>query len=136
MMISRLVLAVGALALLAGLANAKEWTKVTLATDSDYMPYVKLTPDGKSVKEGLEVDLAADLCKRMKVECTWVVQEKDLIPALTAGKYDAILATMNIAKNAGVVYSVPYTTMRATFAVPKSGSLADLPDTGKRVVLD
>src|SRR5712692_3733181 len=96
-MISRLVLAVGTLAwLLAGSANSKEWTKVTFATDSDFVPYVKLTPDGKSVKEGLEVDLAADLCKRMKVECAWVIQEKDLVQALTAGKYDAILSTMNI----------------------------------------
>src|SRR5215471_2994305 len=140
MTISRLLLAAGAtLGWLLTAANpaaeAKEWTKITIATDGDFPPYMTIKPDGN--KEGLEPDLAADLCKRMKLECTWVLQEKDLIPELTAGRYDAIMATMLITtKDKGVVYSVPYTVVRATFAVPKSGSLADLPDTGKRVVLD
>jgi octopine/nopaline transport system substrate-binding protein len=140
MAISRPVLAVGAalawlLAAADSPAEAKEWTKITMATEGDYQPYMMTAPDGK--KEGLEVDLAADLCKRMKLECTWVVQENDIVPDLTVGKYDAIMSAMLITtKDKRVVYSVPYTVIRATFAVPKSGSLAELPDTGKCVSLD
>jgi octopine/nopaline transport system substrate-binding protein len=140
MPISRRALAAGAtlawLLAAGGLAaHAKERSKITIATGGNFPPYMTIAPDGK--KEGLEADLAADLCKRMKLECTWVVQENDIIPGLTAGKYDAIIATMVITtKDKGVVYSVPYTVMRATFAVQKGGLLADLPDTGKRVLLD
>jgi octopine/nopaline transport system substrate-binding protein len=140
MAISRLLLAAGAtlawlIAAAGSVAEAKEWTKITIATEGDFPPYMKITPDGR--KEGLEVDLAADLCKRMKLECTWVVQEKDVVSGLTAGKYDTIMSTMLITtKDKGVVFSVPYTVIRATFAVTKSGLLADLPDTGKRVSLD
>jgi octopine/nopaline transport system substrate-binding protein len=44
------------------------------------------------------------------------------------------MATMSITtSDKGIVYSIPYTVQRATFAVLKSGDLAD---TGKRVVLD
>lgn len=139
MAISRLFLAAGAtlawlIAAVGSVAEAKEWTKITIATAGDFVPYMKIMSDGN--KEGLEVDLAADLCKRMKLECTWVVQKKDIVAGLTSGKYDAIMSTMLITtKDKGVVYSIPYTVARATFAVSKSGPLANLPDTGKRVAL-
>jgi octopine/nopaline transport system substrate-binding protein len=99
MAVSRLLLAAGAtlgwlLTAASTAAEAKEWTKITIATEGTLAPYMTITPDGK--KEGLEVDLAADICKRMKVECTWVVQEKDVVSGLTSGKYDAIMSRMFI----------------------------------------
>jgi octopine/nopaline transport system substrate-binding protein len=91
-------------------------------------------PDGTLA--GFEIDMAKDLCIRMKVECKIVAQDWDgIIPGLNAGKYDAIIAGMSITpKRAEVIaFSVPYTSSPATFEVPKS--MADLPLTGERVNL-
>jgi octopine/nopaline transport system substrate-binding protein len=118
-------------------AQSKEWSKVAIATEGDFVPYMKIAPDG--TKQGFEVDLAADLCKRMQLDCTWVVEKNDdaLMPELLSGKYDAVIAALPINKrDKGIVYSVPYAVVRATFMVLKSGPLADLPDTGQRVILD
>ena len=86
--------AVGILVAIGG-AEAKEWKSVTIATEGAYEPWNYVLPDGKLA--GFEVDLAHDLCDRMKVTCTVVQNEWDgMIPALTAGKFDAIMAGMNI----------------------------------------
>ena len=58
---------------------------------------VWLAEDASGALVGFEVDLAADLCKRMKAQCEVVAQAWDgIIPALQAGKYDAIMAGMSI----------------------------------------
>ena len=124
------VLALG----LAPQAHAKEWKKLTIATEGAFPPYNMVQPDGKLA--GFEIDLAKDLCARMKVECTMVAQNWDgIIPGLNAGKYDAIMAAMSITpKRAEVIaFSVPYVASPATFEVPKA--MADLPDTGMHVSL-
>ena len=79
----------------AGPAAAKDWTKVTIATEGAYEPWNFVQPDGKLA--GFEIDLAHDLCSQMKVECTVVQNDWDgMIPALNAGKFDAIMAGMSI----------------------------------------
>ena len=133
------VAAVMALAatLAAPLAQAKEWKKVVIATEGAYMPYNGHAPDGKLI--GFEIDLAKDLCARMKVTCEVIAQDwNGIIPGLTAGKYDAIMAGMSItAKRKEVIdFSRAYVNSPSTFAVPKSGALAALPDTGVRISLD
>ena len=50
---------------LAGTGQAKDWTKVTIATEGAYEPWNLVQPDGKLA--GFEVDLANELCKRMKL---------------------------------------------------------------------
>ena len=56
---------------------------------------MRLTADGKLV--GFDVDIAKALCAEMKMECTFVTQDWDgIIPALQAGKFDAIIASMSI----------------------------------------
>ncbi len=116
-------------------AMAKDWTKLVIATEGAFPPYNMTTPDGKLV--GFEIDMAHDLCARMKVECTIVAQDWDgIIPGLNAGKYDAIIAGMSITpKRREVIdFSVPYVSSPATFEVPKS--MADLPMLGERINLD
>jgi octopine/nopaline transport system substrate-binding protein len=88
-----LAAAVG-LALAAGGASAQA-RKIKIATEGAYAPWNFTNAAGKL--EGFEIDLAADLCKRAGYECEVVAQDWDgIIPSLTAKKYDAIMAGMNI----------------------------------------
>jgi octopine/nopaline transport system substrate-binding protein len=136
MRLSRLLPALAAAALaLAPAAQAKDWSKITIATEGAFMPYNGHDASGKLV--GYEIDLAADLCARMKVTCTVVAQDWDgIIPGLNAGKYDAIMAAMSITpKRLEVIdFSRPYSQAPSTFAVPKDSPLAKMPAT--RVSLD
>ena len=115
-----------------GRAEAKDWTKVTIATEGAYEPWNYVLPDGKLA--GFEVDLAHELCTRMKVECSVVQNDWDgMIPALTAGKFDGIMAGMNITpKRLEVIaFSNAYAAGPAGFMVPKTSDLAKLPGTGE-----
>jgi octopine/nopaline transport system substrate-binding protein len=69
--------------------------KITIATEGAYAPWNFTTADGNP--DGMEVELARNLCERMKVECTIITQDWDgLIPALMVGKFDVIMASMFI----------------------------------------
>lgn len=78
----------------AAMAQQKEWKEIRIGTEGAYPPYNNL--NAKKELEGFEIDYANILCERMKVKCTWVVQDWDgIIPALLANKYDVIIAGMN-----------------------------------------
>ena len=118
-------------------AVAKEWTNVVIATEGAYPPYNFHGPDGKLI--GFEIDLASDVCRRAKLTCTFVAQDWDgIIPALTAGKFDAIMSGMSITpKRLEVIsFSAPYSNSPTTFATTKGSGLDGLPLTGRRVSLD
>ena len=118
-------------------AQAKTWTHVTIATEGAFPPYNMHAPDGKLI--GYEIDLAADLCKRVKLTCEFVSQDWDgIIPGLQAGKFDAIMSGMSITpKRLEVIdFSLPYANSPTTLAVMKGDPLASLPGTGQRVSLD
>ena len=100
-------------------------TAVTIATEGAYAPWNFTGPDGKAA--GFEIDLAHDLCDRMKIKCSIVIQDWDgLIPGLTAGKFDVIMASMFITdKRLQVInFSRPYAIDPSTFAVSKTSPLA------------
>lgn len=120
-----------ALATLAGAAAAQTKT-ITIASEGAYAPWNILKPDGKL--DGYEIDLAADLCKRMKVECKLVATDWDgMIPALQAGKFDAIMAGMNVTdkRKETIAFSEAYGATPNGFMVLKNGPLANLPGTGE-----
>ncbi|MCW4113357.1 transporter substrate-binding domain-containing protein [Aurantimonas sp. MSK8Z-1] len=124
--------ALTATSLLAGVAEAKDWQTVKLGTEGAFPPWNATKADG--TLEGFEIDLAADLCKRMEVKCEWVVQSWDgIIPALQAGKFDAIMSGMSAtAKREEVIaFSDPYGSTGQTFAVLKDSDLAKLPLSGE-----
>ncbi|MBZ6078338.1 lysine/arginine/ornithine ABC transporter substrate-binding protein [Microvirga puerhi] len=117
-------------ALAMGGAMAQEKT-VKIATEGAYAPWNFTGAGGKL--EGFEIDLANDLCARMKVKCEIVAQDWDgIIPALNAKKYDAIMAGMSITDERKKVidFAGPYANSPNGFLVPKDSPLAKMPGTG------
>lgn len=115
-----------ATALVAGPALAKDWTEVRIGTEGEYPPFNTLTSDGKL--EGFDIDIAKALCAEMKVTCTFVTQDwEGMIPALEAGKYDAIIASMSITdeRKQQVDFTQKYYSTPPALVVPKDSDLSE-----------
>ncbi len=122
------------LAVGAASAQGKKWETVKIATEGAYAPWNFTGPNGKL--DGFEIELANEICARAKVKCEVVAQDWDgIIPALQAGKYDAIMAGMNITdKRVEVInFTQPYAATPHGWGVMKDSPLAKLPGTGTTV---
>ncbi|MEC5319094.1 transporter substrate-binding domain-containing protein [Brenneria populi subsp. brevivirga] len=118
-------------------AAEKKWTTVRLATEGAFYPYNFTKPDG--TLDGFEIDLYKVLCDNMQVKCEIMVQPfTSTIPALNAGKFDAIISGMSATpKRREVIdFTQPYSQSGQTFATLKSSPLVkEMPDMGKRFSL-
>ena len=97
---------------------------LTIASEGARPPYNYFDGDRLA---GFEIDLGADLCRRLAVSCTFVAQDwDDMIPGLLAHRYDAIMAAMEItdARDKQIAFSMPYVRMPSAFLVRKDTSLA------------
>ena len=92
----RIILATGAVALMAGMAFADGHAKtIRMGTEGAYPPYNFLNDDGEV--DGYEREIGDEMCKRAELTCEWVTNEWDsIIPNLTSGNYDTIIAGMSI----------------------------------------
>jgi octopine/nopaline transport system substrate-binding protein len=126
------LLALAALPLMAGIAMAEGMpAKITIATEGAYPPWNYTNADGTLA--GYEIELIDVLCARMKMECEVVSQEwNGIIPGLTAGKYDAIIASMGVTeeRKAVVAFSAPYARAPNGFLTTGENVLKDLPGAG------
>lgn len=112
--------------LIAGSAAAQDWSTIRIATEGAYAPWNFTTSDGQLA--GFEIDLAEDLCARMEAECEIIQQAWDgIIPALQAGRYDAIMAGMSItdARKEVISFSRAYVVTPGRFVVTRDSPFAD-----------
>lgn len=129
----RLILAIATLPLLAGTASSQSLPDhVTIATEGAYAPWNYTNADGTLA--GYEIELTKLLCERMKVKCDIVPQEwSGIIPGLTVGKYNAIIASMGVTEERKkvVAFSKPYAKAPNGFLTSSDNPMKDLPDAGK-----
>lgn len=116
-----------------GHAMAQDQQEIRIATEGAYAPW-NFTEGGKLA--GFDIDLVNNLCARMKATCTIEAQNFDgLIPSLTAGKFDAIVAAMNSTpKRREVIdFSRPYAVEPVGLVAAKDSSVASAANTGKKI---
>ncbi len=90
-----LILTTAAVALTAGMAMADGHSVVRMGTEGAYAPWNFINDAGEV--DGFERELGDELCARAELTCEWVTNEWDsIIPNLTSGNYDTIIAGMSI----------------------------------------
>ena len=101
---------------------------LVILTEGDYPPFNYRNGAGELT--GFDVDLAHALCERMEAQCRFETKAwNDLLPALTSGKGDVVMASMLIPSppragpphDAGVVFTGAYYSTPGHFAALKSG---------------
>ena len=91
-----------------------------IGVEGNYPPFTKTEADGSVT--GFEIDLARDLCSRMRARCELVKTEfDDLIPKLNNGQLDAVIASLTITEKrqkevdfSDSYYNVPSAWIAAT----------------------
>lgn len=124
-----LAMTAAAVALTMGAAGAEDMMKLKIGTEGAYPPFNNLEADGSLV--GFDIDIANALCAEMKADCEFVTQDWDgIIPALQAGKFDAIIASMSITdeRKEKVDFSAKYYNTPPAIAVPKDSDIAEATD--------
>ncbi len=118
-------IAAAALVIAIGSASAQDRLKIKIATEGAYPPFNTIGADGKL--SGFDVDIAEALCAKMEADCELVTQDWDgMIPALQAGKFDAIIASMSITeeRKKQIAFTNKYYTTPLSLVAPKDSALA------------
>jgi len=129
----RMLLTLALTPLFVGAAIAQDLPDhITVATEGAYPPWNFSNADGSL--GGYEIELTKALCERMKIKCDLIAQEwNGIIPGLTVGKYDAIIASMGVTEERKKVigFSKPYARAPNGFLTSGDNALKDLPDPGQ-----
>lgn len=111
------------LVLSAGMAHAE---KIRIGTEGAYAPFNFVSESG--AVEGFDIDIVNAICAEMQVECEWSTHDwGGIIPALNAGKFDVMAASMAIteARMEKVNFSNPYYFNTMRFAALKELGLTE-----------
>jgi len=101
---------------------------LAIGVEGAYPPFSWTTDSGAVA--GFDIDIAHALCARMGATCTMVATEWDaIIPALEAGRCDAIIASMAIteARRQRVDFSARYQRTPIRFVAPAEADWDDDP---------
>ncbi|MDJ1017100.1 MAG: transporter substrate-binding domain-containing protein [Paracoccaceae bacterium] len=91
----KLLLTAAAAAVAASAALAGSHSVVRMGTEGAYPPYNFINDSGEV--DGFEREVGDELCARAELTCEWVTNDWDsIIPNLTSGNYDTIIAGMSI----------------------------------------
>lgn len=96
---------------------------VVIATDGAYHPFNFINDAGEI--DGLEREMADELCRRADLQCEWVVNDWDtLIPHLRVEDFDAILAGMSITdeREERIDFTQPYYPPSPSVYLARAGS--------------
>ena len=95
--------------------------KIKIAVDTSYPPMEFEADNGKII--GLDVDLAREIAKVLKVEVEFIAMPWDgILAGLMSNRYDIIMSSMNITpERKAQVNFVAYMEMGEVFVVKKSG---------------
>lgn len=95
-----LILTASLLAMSVGAASAQD--VVRMGTEAAYPPYNFINDNGQI--DGFEREVGDEMCLRAQLTCEWVINDWDsIIPNLTSGNYDTIIAGMSITPERGEV---------------------------------
>nr|WP_319389511.1 transporter substrate-binding domain-containing protein [uncultured Cohaesibacter sp.] len=117
-------IAIAAAAALMACSAASAAEKIRIGIDGAYPPFNQLSAAGEL--SGFDVDITNALCAEMKADCEFVIQDWDgMIPALIAGKIDAVVASMSITEDRlkKVDFSKKYYNTPPAVAVLKDSDL-------------
>lgn len=111
----------GQLSFARSLNEIQKEKKLKIAVDTTYPPMEFESIDGKII--GLDVDLAKEIAKNLKVEAEFIVMPWDgILAGLAGNRYDMIMSSMNITpERSAQVNFVPYLNMGQVFII-KNGT--------------
>ena len=112
--------------LLALPAASREFDTVRIGTEGTYPPFSYLDENNRFV--GFEIEIANALCARMKVRCRFMREDwNDMIPALLASRFDAIVSSMSITaeRRKQVAFTNRYYQSPASFVARKASNIRD-----------
>lgn len=124
--VPRSALALALIGLVASPVLARDWSTVRIGSEGAYPPFNYFNANNELI--GFDIDIGKALCEKMDVKCTFVSQDwEGMIPALMAGKYDVILASMSITeeRKQQVDFSDPYYKAALTFVGPADSTIKD-----------
>lgn len=110
--------------MIAGFAHGQEPKAIIIATEGAFPPWNSVDTSGKPV--GFDIDVGEAICARAHLQCRFIAQAWDgIIPGLTVGKYDAIMAGMSITEKRRkvIAFSKPYALTSNYLVVRKSSGL-------------
>lgn len=104
------------------LDGVKKAGKLRVAVDTTYPPMEFEDTAGKII--GLDIDLARELAKILKVEAEFIVMPWDgILAGLQSNRYDIIMSSMNVTpERAAQVNFVPYISMGQVFVVKQKAA--------------